>query len=170
MVLGNQRNNSGTIEITQYLNTLKDVQGFCHCPKSSKGFRLGLEQCQKVSFEIDRLLTLKGSSRGTKTHLHTLVGINDNLVNNLPLCHWWKLQISPLERAYFIKQTPPLSILPLPSLFNFFSPFGINGKGYFCQAPPCHIVLLLKIGEFNYEIIWLPTFLWGTQKSLLGEA
>ena len=54
VVLGNQGNNWGTIEPTQrYLNTLQGVQGFCHCPKGSKGFKLGLGQDQKVSLNTD---------------------------------------------------------------------------------------------------------------------
>ena len=113
-----------------YLNTL---QGFWQCPKGSKGskgFKLGLGQGQKVSFDIYTYSTLKGTSRDTKTHRHTSIGINDNLVNNLPLCHWWQLQSSPLERASFVHKSPPFSSLPLPSLFKFFSPFRINGKGH----------------------------------------
>ena len=74
----------GTIGTTYgYLNTLKGVLGFCHCPKGSKGFRLGLGQGQKVSLDTDTFLTFRGSSRGTKTDRRTHVVINDNLVNSL---------------------------------------------------------------------------------------
>ena len=79
VVVGNQGHNWRTIEPTWgYLNTLQGVQGFCHCPKGSKGFRLGLGQIQKVSFDIDNYLTLKGSSRGTNTHLLT----------SMTMCYW----------------------------------------------------------------------------------
>ena len=70
MVLGNPKKQLENHKTSLgYLNTLQDVQGFCHCPKGSKGFRLGLGLSQKVSFGIDNYLTLKGSSRGTKTQL-----------------------------------------------------------------------------------------------------
>ena len=46
----------------------------------------------------------------------TSVGINDNSINNLPLCHWWQHSFnnlcSPFHHA------------------SLLSPFGINGKGY----------------------------------------
>ena len=42
------------------------------------------------------------------------VGINDKLINNLPLCHWWQHHNSYSEQA-------PLST-------KLLSPFGINGK------------------------------------------
>ena len=51
-----------------YLTTLQEVLGFCHCPKGSKGFKLGLGQSQKVSFDADTYSTHKGSSMDTKTH------------------------------------------------------------------------------------------------------
>ena len=59
-----------------------------HSLEGSNRFTLGLGNNQKVSFEIDGVITLKGSSRGTKTHRHTPVGINDNLVNTLNYMHF----------------------------------------------------------------------------------
>ena len=73
--LGNRKTSLG------YLNTLQGVQGFFHCPK---GFKLGLGQGQKVCLDTDTYLTLRGSSRETKTCWHQwlyTVGINDNLIN-----------------------------------------------------------------------------------------
>ena len=45
-------------------------------------------------------------------HYKSRVGINDNLLNNLPLCHWWKHSCN---NSYFVK-----IILPLSSSFSPF--------------------------------------------------
>ena len=60
-----------------YLTTLQEVQGFCHCPKGSKGFMLGLGQSQKVSSDTDNHKSNTNPQGLHKGHQDLTVGIND---------------------------------------------------------------------------------------------
>ena len=70
-------------------------QDFCHCSKDSKGFKLGLEQGQNGSSEIDnhKLNTNAQGIHKGKQGLNSwnqwtdTIETNDNLINNIPLCH-----------------------------------------------------------------------------------
>ena len=74
------------------------------------------------------------------------VGINDKLINNLPLCHWWQHHKSFSEQA-------PLST-------KFLSPFGINGKGTilwpYC-SPLDHAPPVINFSSFS---TFLPLYIY----------
>ena len=66
-------------------------------------------------------------------HCRSPAGINDNLINNLPLCYWWQHS--------FINLCSPFHHASLLSLF------GINGKGYLISTASFIFSFLLLSSE-----------------------
>ena len=128
-------------------------QGFFHCSKASKGFKLGLGQGQKGSSDTNnhKLNTNhqglhKGHQGLNSWHQWPYtVGINDKLIKNLPLCHWWQHHKSSSEQD-------PLST-------KLLSPFGINGKGTilwpYC-SPLGHAPPVINFSSFSTFLpLWI---------------
>ena len=59
------------------------------------------------------------------------VGINDNLINNIPLCHWWKHYNSSWEHIPLIhKFSPPLASMEKGTSFDHTAPPVINFSSF----------------------------------------
>ena len=83
--------------------------------------------------------------------LQVHVGINDNFINNLPLCHWWQQLMLPLWAC-----SPFCLHL---SLCLHLSPFGINGKGcpHICAW---NLWSLLTAPPVNMHDPWTCLYAW----------